>query len=76
MLTNAYLEPSQTSTMELFSLRLSHILKTCIIRLNCLFACVCAVRIVFFPHYFKYYGQNIFSRITVFYLIAKVERKE
>ena len=23
--------------------------------------------------YFKYYGQNIFSRITVLYLIAKVE---
>ena len=35
--------------------------------------CVC---IVFFFHYFKYYGQNIFSRITVLYLIAKVERKE
>ena len=32
--------------------------------------CVC---IVFFFHYFKYYGQNIFSRITVLYLIAKVE---
>ena len=27
MLTEAYLEPSQTSMMELFSLRLSHILK-------------------------------------------------
>ena len=27
-------------------------------------------------HYFEYYGQNIFSRITVLYLIAKVERKE
>ena len=36
-------------------------------------ACVC---IVFFFHYFKYYGENIFSRITVLYLIAKVERKE
>ena len=36
-------------------------------------ACVC---IAFFFHYFKYYGQNIFSRITVLYLIAKVERKE
>ena len=35
-------------------------------------ACVC---IVFFFHYFKYYGQNVFSRITVLYLIAKVERK-
>ena len=33
------------------------------------------VCIVFFFHYFKYYGQNIFSRITVLYLIAKVERK-
>ena len=30
--------------------------------------------IVFFFHYFKYYGQNVFSRITVLYLIAKVER--
>ena len=30
-------------------------------------ACVC---IVFFFHYFKYYGQNIFSRTTVLYLIA------
>ena len=27
MLTEAYLEPSKTSAMELFSLRLSHILK-------------------------------------------------
>ena len=27
MLTEAYLEPTQTSTMELFSLWLSHILK-------------------------------------------------
>ena len=27
-LTDAYLEPSRTCTMELFSLRLSHILKT------------------------------------------------
>ena len=36
-------------------------------------ACVC---IVFFFHSFKYYGQNIFSRITVLYSIAKVERKE
>ena len=31
--------------------------------------CVC----IFF-HYFKYYGQNIFSRIMELYLIAKVER--
>ena len=31
MLTEAYLEPSRTSTMELFSLRLSHILKTYLI---------------------------------------------
>ena len=30
-------------------------------------ACVC---IVFFFHYCKYYGQNIFSRTTVLYLIA------
>ena len=36
-------------------------------------ACVC---IAFFFHYFKHYGQNIFSRITVLYLIAKVEIKE
>ena len=36
-------------------------------------ACVC---IVFFFQYFKYYGQNIFSRTTVSYLIAKVERKQ
>ena len=36
-------------------------------------ACVC---IVFFFHYFKNYGQNIFSRIKMSYLIAKVERKE
>ena len=27
MLTEAYLEPSRTSMMELFSLRLSHVLK-------------------------------------------------
>ena len=33
--------------------------------------CVC---IVFFFHYFKYYGQNIFSRIMELYLTAKVER--
>ena len=31
MLTGAYVEPSQTSTMELFPLRLSHILKTYLI---------------------------------------------
>ena len=31
---------------------------------------------VFLFHYFKYYGQNIFSRTTVLYLTAKVERKE
>ena len=36
-------------------------------------ACVC---IVFFFQYFKYYGQNIFSRTMVSYLIAKVERKQ
>ena len=36
-------------------------------------ACVC---IVFFIHYFKNYGQNIFWRKTVLYLIAKVERKD
>ena len=30
---------------------------------------------LFFCHYFKYYGQNIFSRTTVLYLIVKVERK-
>ena len=35
-------------------------------------ACVC---IVFFFHYFKYYGQNILSRIMVLYIIANVERK-
>ena len=35
--------------------------------------CIC---IVFFFHHFKYYSQNIFSRTTVLYLIAKVERKE
>ena len=29
-----------------------------------------------FFHYFKHYGENIFSRIAVLYLIAKVERKE
>ena len=33
MLTEAYLEPSWTSTMELFSLQLSHILKTYLIRI-------------------------------------------
>ena len=36
MLTEAYLEPSRTSTMELFSLRLNHILKTYSVRSNCL----------------------------------------
>ena len=30
--------------------------------------------IVLFFHYFKY-GQNVFSRMTVLYLIAKFERK-
>ena len=34
------------------------------------------VSALFFFHYFKYYGQNIFSRMTVLYLIPKVERKE
>ena len=34
------------------------------------------VCIFFFLHYFKYYGQKNFSRITVLDLIAKVERKE
>ena len=33
MLTEAYLEPSRTSMMELFSLQLSHILKTYLIRI-------------------------------------------
>ena len=33
MLTEAYLEPSRTSAMELFSLWLSHILKTCVSKL-------------------------------------------
>ena len=36
MLTDAYLEPNRTSTMELFSLRLNHILKTYLIQSNCL----------------------------------------
>ena len=36
MLTEAYLEPSWTSTMELLSLQLSHILKTYLIQSNCL----------------------------------------
>ena len=36
MFTEAYLEPSRTSTMELFSLRLNHILKTYSVRSNCL----------------------------------------
>ena len=36
MFTEAYLEPSRTSTMELFSLRLSHIFKTYLIWSNCL----------------------------------------
>ena len=35
-------------------------------------ACVC---IIFCLHYFKYYSQNVFSRITVLYLIARIERK-
>ena len=35
-------------------------------------ACVC---FVFFFHYFKYYVQNVFSKITMLYLIAKVKRK-
>ena len=34
MFTQAYLEPSRRSTMELFLLRLSHILKTYLIRSN------------------------------------------
>ena len=37
MLTEAYLKPSRTSTMELFSLWLSQILKTYLIRSNCFF---------------------------------------
>ena len=36
MLTEAYLEPSHTPAMELFSLRLSHILKMYLIRSKCL----------------------------------------
>ena len=36
-------------------------------------ACVCNV---FFFYYFKNFGQNFFSRITLSYLIAKVGRKE
>ena len=36
MFTEAYLEPSRTSTMELFSLWLKNILKTYSIRSNCL----------------------------------------
>ena len=35
MFTEAYSESSRTSTMELFSLRLNHILKMYSIRLNC-----------------------------------------
>ena len=35
-------------------------------------ACVC----IFFLHYFRYYGQNIFLITTVLYLIATFERKE
>ena len=35
-------------------------------------SCVC----IFFFHYFKYYGQKIFSRTAMPYLIARVERKE
>ena len=38
-------------------------------------ACVCLF-IIFFFHYFKYYGKNVFSKTRVLYLIAKVERKE
>ena len=34
------------------------------------------VCIVIFFHYFKYYGQNMFSITMVLYLIANVERKE
>ena len=36
MFTEAYLEPSRTSTMELFSLRLNNTLKTYSVRSNCL----------------------------------------
>ena len=36
MFTEAYLEPSHTSAMELFSLWLNHILKTYLIRSNAL----------------------------------------
>ena len=129
MFTEAYLKPSWTSTMELFLLWLSHILKTYLIKLplgsifytthpfvkklttmkslvhngtiffrnSKLFngmassqenewrrffklasvksvktACVC----IFFLHYFRYYGQNIFLITTVLYLIATFERKE
>ena len=36
MLTEAYLEPSRTSTMELFFFRLGHALKTYLIWPNCL----------------------------------------
>ena len=34
------------------------------------------VFIVFFFHYFKYYGQIFFFKNNCLYLIAKVERKE
>ena len=104
MFTEAYLEPSQTSTIKLSLLWLSHILKTYLIRSIFFFwnlklnngitssqkneqrrffklasvksaktYCVC---ILYFFHYFKHYSQNIVSRTTVSYLIAKVERKE
>ena len=36
MFTEAYLEPGWTSTIELFSLQLNHILKTYSLRSNCL----------------------------------------
>ena len=37
MFTEAYLESSRISTMELFSLRLNHILKAYLTRSNCLY---------------------------------------
>ena len=70
MLTESYLEPSRTSTMELFPLWLNHILKTYLIRLNFLHS------IFYTTHSFvkklttvKISGEKVFfNNRTIFFL--------
>ena len=56
MFTEAYLEPSRTSTIELFSLRLNHILKAYSILSNCLLG------YIFYTNREKTYNCENFGR--------------